>query len=481
MIMPTLNVFASVAIPEDVTADINSDNVNAYYNQAIDLIMRKYKFDITKEELYKGTIENLLRNNPELLEEAFRSMFESLDEHSVYYTEDELNSFLNDMTGEICGIGVLITTAEAGLLVSNVYDNTPAKEAGVMQGDIITHAGGVFLGGLDIDLAKQHVIGPENTPVTITILRGEQSFDKTLIRRKVVVDAGFYQIVEDGKIGYIELSEFNDTAAEFVEKALNEFDKYGIKDIIFDLRSNPGGGLMEFVDVCSLFIPTGPVIHLDYKNPLRFTTLYSKNNFKQPKYNLAVLINKYSASAAEAFSAAVQDSGVGIVIGEQSYGKGTMQNITQFKIGGGVKITEAEYLSPNRRQVNKVGVTPDVNAPDKISDYSKADIEPLTYERILKIGDTGKDVLAVEERLRIAGFDVGVPDEVYDEKTHNATLQFQAATQLFQYGVMDYTTQAKIENVLSGLEVRSDTSYKKAVEIFKTGHWKDYRLDWSNK
>jgi len=482
LIMPVANIYAyEIPIPEDVNTEITGENVNAYYNQAIDLIMKKYKFDITKEEMYKSTLEYILTNHPELLEEAFKGLFDSLDDYSVYYTEEELNSFLDSMTGEFCGIGVLVSAGKNGLLISNVYDNTPAKEAGLMQGDIITHAGDVFLGDMDIELAKQYIIGQEHTPVTITVSRGENSFVKTLIRRKVTVDAGFYQIVENGKIGYIQLTEFNDTAAEFVEKALKTFDENGIEDIIFDLRNNPGGGLLEFVDVCSLFIPTSPVIHLDYKNPFRFNTLYSKNNFKTPKYNLAVLINQYSASAAEAFSAAIQDSGVGIVIGEQSFGKGTMQNITQFKIGGGVKITEAEYLSPNRRQVNGVGVTPDVYAPDKISAYEKADIEPLTYERILKIGDTGKDVIAVEERLRIAGFDVGVPDEIYDENTHQATLQFQTATQLFPYGVMDYTTQNKLNSILTGSQVKSDTSYKKAVEIFKTGNWKDYKNDWSNK
>lgn len=479
IIVPTGNTFAKVTnIPQDVEIEINQDNVNAYFNQAIDLIMRNYRFDVTREELYKEALANLLKSNPELLDSAFKALFDSLDDYSVYYTEDELNSFLENMSGEFCGIGVMVSAGETGLLVSNVYDNSPAKDGGIIQGDIITHVGDLFLGGMDIELAKQSIVGPENTEVTITVLRDGKSITKTLTRRKVVIDAGFYQIVENGTIGYIQLSEFNDNAAEFIEKALIEFDNHGIKDVIMDLRSNPGGGLAEFVDVCSLFIPTAPVINIEYKNPLKFTTLYSENDFKEPKYNLAVLINEYTASAAEAFSAAVQDNGVGIVIGKTSFGKGTMQNITQFKIGGGVKITEAVYLSPNKRQVNEVGVTPDVMAPDKISKYESADIEPLTYERVLKIGDTGKDVTAVEERLRIVGFDIGVPDEVYDEKTHMATLHFQKSTELYPYGVMDFTTQAKLDSILNTAEVRSDTSYKKAVEIFKAGNWESYKQDW---
>lgn len=475
--------FADTYAPtvEENTEGLSGEEAASYIDQAVALILSRYKFDVKSEQLYKAALKEIITNNPGLLDEAFKGMFDTLDDYSVYYTEEELNSFLNDMSGEICGIGVLVMADDEGLIISNVYDNTPAKEAGLIQGDIITHASGIYLGGMDIDLAKQYIIGQEFTPVTLTVLRGQTSFEKTIVRRKVTIDSGYYQIVEDGTIGYIQLSEFSGTAAEFVKKALDQFDKAGIKNIIFDLRNNPGGGLYELVDICSLFIPSGPAIHLEYKNPLRFTTLYAENKDEAPKYNLAVLINEYSASASEAFSGAVQDTGVGIVIGQKSFGKGTMQNLTQFKIGGGIKLTEAVYLTPNHRQVNGAGITPDVTAPDKISDYSKADIEPMAYDRVIKIGDTGKDVKAIEERLRLLGYDVGVPDETYDQKTYAATMNFQRITELYPYGVMDYTTQAKLESALSGAEVKSDTSYKKAVEIFKAGNWQDYKQDWSKK
>lgn len=462
-------------------APISGDDAVKYINEAVSLIMTRYKFDVNKANLYRDALAEILKNNPELLDAAFKGMFENLDDYSFYYTKEELDSFLGGMAAQVCGIGVLVTSDEAGLIISKVYDNSPAKEGGLMQGDIITHAGGIYIGGMDIELAKQNIIGPENTPVTITYLRNGVSTQITLTRRKVAIDSGFYQIVEDGKIGYIALHEFNNNAAEFTKKALGEFDAKGIKDIIIDLRNNPGGGLNELVDMCSLFIPTGPAIHLEYKNPMRFTTLYAENEGEINKYNLAVLINKNSASASEAFSAAVQDTRSGIVIGETSFGKGTMQNIVPFKIGGGIKITEAEYLSPNGRKVNGVGVAPDVVAPDKISAYERADIEPMKYERILQIGDTGKDVLAIEERLRILGILDAVPDEVFDYDTYLATLSFQKATELYPYGVMDYTTQAKVDGMLKGSEIKSDTSYKKAVKILKEGSMQDYMQDWSIK
>ncbi len=466
---------------EKAPAEITGENAVGYIDQAVALIMSRYRFDVDMEDLYRAALKKIITDNPELMEDAFRGMFDSLDENSVYYSPEELDSFYNNFSGEICGIGVLITTINEGLIISNVYDNTPAMEAGLAQGDIITHADGVALGGMDIELAKQYIVGAENTPVDITFLRNGEYYTKTLVRRKVTVESGFYQIVEDGKIGYIQLTEFNDTAAEFVQKALAEFDKNNITDIIFDLRNNPGGGLYELVDICSLFIPTGPAIHLEYKNPLNSITLTAENKDKTPKYNLAVLINEYSASASEAFSGAVQDTGVGIVIGNKSFGKGTMQNVVSFKIGGGVKITEAVYLTPNGRSVHKTGITPDVKVIDKITEYERAKLEPMTYERVLKIGDEGKDVLAIEERLRILGYTVGIPDGIYDMQTYLAVLSFQRNASLYPYGIMDYTTQAKLNNTLNGKEVKNDMSYKKAVEIFTAGDWKEYKQDWSNK
>jgi len=474
-------VYADNNSQEVANASISGKDAARYVDEAVALIMTKYKFDVKKEDLYRAALKNILLENPELLEKAFTGMFDNLDDYSVYYTKEELDSFLNDMSGEICGIGVLVTADARGLIVSNVYDNTPAKEGGLMQGDIITHADGVFLGGLDIEIAKQYIIGLENTAVSITFTRNNVSTQKTFIRRKVSIDSGFYQIIENGSIGYIQLSEFNNNASEFVEKALAEFDKEKITDIIFDVRNNPGGGLNELVDVCSLFIPSGPAIHLEYKNPLRFTTLYAENKNETPKYNLIVLINENSASASEAFSAAVQDTGVGIVVGERSFGKGTMQNIIPFKIGGGIKLTEAVYLSPNKREVNGIGVIPDVEAPDKLVAYEKADLEPITYDRVLKLGDTGKDVLAIEERLRLLGLSVGIPDEVFDTQTYIATLSLQKNTDLYPYGVMDFTTQVKLEGMLNGNEVKNNTSFKKAVEIFKEGNWEEYKTDWTIK
>lgn len=469
-----LTTYAEDAInTESGNNQITGDQAVEYYDLVRGLVLSKYKFDIKNEDLYKSTVEYILSEHPELLQEAYIGMLENLDDYSVYYSQEELDSFITSMSGEFCGIGVLVMTVDGGLLVSNVYDNSPAKDAGIVNGDIITHAEGKPLDGLDISVAQSMIVGPENTPVTVTVMRNNSSFDLTMNRRKVVVDSGMYQSIENDSVGYIALSDFDQQAAEFTQKALDEFDTKGIKDIIIDLRNNPGGSLTELVDMCSLFIPSGPAIHLDYKNPFKNVTLYAENDLV--KYNVIVLVNSNSASASEAFSAAIQDTGVGIVVGSTTFGKGTMQNITRFVIGGGVKLTEAEYFSPNRRTINGKGVTPDVICEDKTVDYEKAKLSPITYDRVLKIGDNGKDVLALEQRLNYLGFTVGVPDEIYDTKTHDAVTSFQRMSSLYPYGVADITTQVKIEGYLFGQKVVEDSSLAKAIDIFKAGNWTEYR------
>lgn len=470
----------SAPVESDTSSDskiMTGEEALDYLNQAIGIIMTKYKFDVSEGELYKAAAAYVLGNHPELLEDFFKGAYDSLDDYSTYFTQEQLDAFLNRMSDEFCGIGVIVTTVENGLLVTKVYDDTPALEGGIMADDVITKVGDISLAGMDISTAQSYITGQENTPVTITVQRRDNTFTATMMRRKVVIDSGVYASLENDTIGYIKIDEFGEKVDQFTKKALESFDEKGIKDVIIDLRNNPGGSLSAMVRMCSIFIPAGPAIHIEYKNPYLTTTLYSEN--KEVKYNLAILVNKNSASASEAFSAAVQDTGVGIVIGEQTFGKGTMQNITRFRIGGGVKLTEAIYLSPNKRSINGKGVEPDVYLPDKTTSYEKSDFIKITYDRKMNIGDSGDDVLALEQRLYYMGYSIGYPDGIYDEQTAAAVKSFQSRTGLYPYGVADITTQLKLEDILRCEQIVNNTTLDKAIEIFKNENWEDCKQDWS--
>ena len=158
-----------------------------------------------------------------------------------------------------------------------------------------------------------------------------------------------------------------------------------------------------------------------------------------------------------------------------------MQILTNFKIGGGIKLTEAVYLTPSGRMIDGVGITPDLFVEDKVTPYEKCDFEKITYDRVMRNGDTGKDVLAIEQRLYYLGFLESLPDETYDTDTYDATMTFQGVTDLYEYGVMDITTQLKLDSQLKGMEIINDRALKKATEIFSYEDWHNYKSDEYNQ
>lgn len=449
----------------------NGESAKKLIEQSANLILLKYKFDITREQLYENTLMALLENHPELLEEAYEAIFSGLDEHSEYYTEEEFKHFLENMSGEFAGIGVIISQIPDGLLVSGITDNSSADQAGIRKGDIITTVDGVAISGMPLEEARSYVIGKEGTYVKIGVKRNGQYIEYTVVRKKVVVEPGSYEII-DANIGYIVLDSFDASAPILVENALNEFDRHGIKKIIFDLRYNPGGSVDAFSKICQRLIPKGPTIHFEFKNKSQDFAMYS--SCSSPKYSLIVLANEYSASAAEAFCGAVQDSGVGIVVGTKTYGKGTMQNLTSFRIGGGIKLTEAEYLTRNKRHINGIGIEPNYYEDDSIIRMRKAGFNDLDFSTELKLGDESELVLALNQRLDAMGYDVGVPSKKFTEKTDDAVRRFQAENEMEMTGICDVVTQLKIETIMQTLEFSDNQIFKTALDLFRKGTYKKY-------
>lgn len=477
IIVTMFNLTLAFADGEQTDSQFTGEYSQTIVRMAMSIVKANYRFDITDEELYRNALNQVLKEHPEVWESAFRGIYDNLDKHSMYFNKEEYDAFLQSLSGEICGIGVGIMEFDEGLLITRAYDNSPAAEAGLMAGDIITHADGTDIRGMEYNIAKSYITGEEGTPVTIGYVRDGVYAEATMTRKKVTVESGVYYPAENNTIGYIKLYSFDEHANTFVQSALRDFDKLGIKNIIMDLRNNPGGSLTVLRDVCQNFIPAGPVIHIEYKNPLRSYTLDSTN--KNPQYKLIVLTNENSASAAEAFSGAVQDTGVGIVVGSQSYGKGTMQNVTKFKVGGGIKLTEAVYLTPNKRNINNIGIEPDLKVKDSEIKYADAKLNKITYERAINVGDSGSDVLAVKERLALLGYSVTTVNDTYDEATVFAIKKFQQTKGLPENSEIDIKTQLELENMFIGQTVSDNKVYNTALEIFRTNTLDNYKHKWS--
>ena len=214
------------------------------------------------------------------------------------------------------------------------------------------------------------------------------------------------------------------------------------------------------------------LVKFEYKNEKRNYEIKSKAKFTRAyRREIVILVNEKSASASELFSGTMQYYKLATVVGKRTFGKGSMQEMLGLldppgaKLGD-IKLTLAEFVKPNGEKINHVGIEPDVKVSNKFEDFDESTLTPMTIDARYTIGDTHSDVLAIEERLALLGYNVEV-DDVYDNLTYQATKNFQAATGLHPYGVMDYTTQAMLNDVIDELEVEVDKQLDKALEILK--------------
>lgn len=454
-----------------VSAETQGEAASRYLTGILDIVARDYKYDISKEELYAAALDYLIKNNPELLEGAFSAATEKLDDYSVYYNANELSDFVTYVNQTYVGIGVTVQKSDNGCLVTDVNKNGGAYTAGVLTGDELVAIDGVSLSGMAISDITSLIQGNEGTSVLVDILRNDAIIPLEITRKKVIIETVSHEIVE--KVGYIKIDSFAEETAEEVKAALDDIEEVNkLNKIIIDLRDNPGGELYSVIKTLSLFVPKGKtLVKFEYKNPEYNYEIKSTASFTRAhNRKIVILANNKSASAAELFAGTMQCYKLAQVVGERTFGKGSMQEMVgiidppQFELGD-IKLTVAEFLKPDGGKINKVGVKPDISVKNKLQDFDESALTPMTIEKRYTIGDEAADVLAIEERLAALGFRVGEVDGVYDKLTYQATLNFQGYAGLHPYGVMDYTTQAALQDAIEDLEIEIDVQLKKAFEI----------------
>jgi carboxyl-terminal processing protease len=301
---------------------------------------------------------------PALVDGAIEGMINSLDDPYSYYMDPAgFGLFLNDFSGNVEGIGAVVTTnEETGLVeVVQVLRGTGAEAAGVMPGDIFVEVDGVNVEGMNQSELVAKVRGPAGSQVTITFRRGEELVTLTITRSRIELPNVEYSML-DGNIAYISMAEFNDISRIKLEEAVNALNVNATNGLIFDLRDNPGGLLSSAIDVGSFFIKEGVIIYEAFGDGTE-DVMEANGDFGDITVPIVVLVNENSASASELVSGALQDTGVAYLIGETTFGKGTVQTLEELSNGGGVRITIARYLLPSRRWVHEQGVTPDLVVP----------------------------------------------------------------------------------------------------------------------
>ncbi|MBQ3181616.1 MAG: PDZ domain-containing protein [Clostridia bacterium] len=456
-----------------VSAEISGEDATRYLKGIMEIISANYKYGIEKETLYEAVIDYLLGENPELIEGAFSAATDVLDDYSVYYDASELGNFVTNVQQTYVGIGVTVQKSDNGCLVTEVNKNGGAYSAGVLAGDEITAIDGINVADKTLDEAVSLIQGAEGTTVSLDILRGEANLKLDITRKKINIQTVSHEIIDD--IGYIKIDTFATATAEEVKSALYDIEEVArLNKIIIDVRDNPGGELKSVIQILDQFVPKDKVlVKFEYVNEANNYEIKSAAPFiHAPKREIVILANKNSASASELFSGTMQYYKLATVVGQRTFGKGSMQEMLGIidppgKNLGDVKLTVAEFVKPDGGKINKVGITPDVSIKNKLQDFDESALTPMTINARYTIGDEAPDVLAIEERLAALGYNVGPVDGVYDKLTYQATMNFQSVIGLFPYGVMDYTTQAGLNDAIEDLEIEIDTQIEKAFEILK--------------
>jgi len=308
------------------------------------------------------------------------------DPYTFYYTPEEYAELWEDDEGEYAGVGIQISTSYlTGLCtISRVFDNGPAREAGVLKGDILYMVEDLYVNSSTINDAVDIMRGTPGTTVHVVFLRGTEEIEYDLVRAQISVNRIESGMLSDD-IGYIYLYEFaGDCAAEF-QAAVKELQTKGAKGLIIDLRDNPGGWVEDAEAIADVFLDKGTLCYLQYNDGSRE---YYRTKDGKTEMELAILMNENSASSSEILAGALKDRANATIVGVQSYGKGIVQTVVGLDGGAGMQMTIAQYYTPNGNAVHKVGITPDVeiHLPDgDVGMYEFGDLADVQLAKALEI------------------------------------------------------------------------------------------------
>lgn len=343
----------------------------------------------------------------ELIEAAINGMLTSLDPHSSYMPPEAFTDMQVDTKGEFGGLGIEVTMEEGFVKVVSPIDDTPAAKAGLESGDYITHIDGESVLGLNISDAVDRMRGLVGTDIELTIARKDEDepFDVTITRDTIKIKAVRYRV--EGDIGYLRISKFSektfDDLAAGMASIKEELGANGVSGYVVDLRNNPGGLLTQAVAVSDAFLDKGEIVSTrgrDQQNADRYNAQLGDLADGKP---VVVLVNGGSASASEIVAGALQDHRRGIVVGEKTFGKGSVQTIMPLSSKGAIRLTTARYYTPSGRSIQALGVEPDIVVEQVKLDKDEegAEKKKPRYSESQIRGSLSNDSLTDEEREQI--------------------------------------------------------------------------------
>ena len=467
LLLPQYAVFADTTKEETQDSNIQLSVEYEAYKQIAGYIADMYLDDsYTAEEIMQiGLSEYLGKNGDEALVALLKGALRSLDEYSDFYTRDEYIEYNNSLNKTFYGLGVLLRQDGEYVVIDGfVEENSLAEKSGFKVGDKFATVDGISVVGCSVAEVKNLVVGELGTTVIITVVRDGKNVEITGTRT-AVNDSTVSGGVLEGNIGYIKIASFSSgTAAEFKEVAEN-IRSQGVRNLILDLRDNYGGLVSSAVEIANEIVPKGKIVDVKYRDPKLDHAFHSK--LERKVFNIIALVNENTASASEILASAIQDSGAGILLGQQTFGKAVIQSSYTLNNGMVFKLTIGQYITRNGREIDHIGLEPDM----EIKNYTKK-LDTTGYTKFdfltpVGLGDSGVNVVAAKERLAIMNYFIGnLGNDVYNVDLKEAVRKFQQKNSLTDSGVLDIPTQIRIKEVFESLQTEVDVQMQEAYKYF---------------
>ena len=321
------------------------------------------KIDLFSEVLDKINKEYVDEvNQSEAMDAAINGVLQSLDPYSAYMSPDSFKNMQTETSGEFGGLGIEVSMEAGVVKVISPIDNSPAEEVGVKAGDYIVKIDDVQVQGKTLSEAVELMRGPVGSDIEITVRRrGERKALIFTITREIIQVASVKSEIKDDQTAYIRLTSFNENSSKQIKNKIKEFKKNKkIKNYILDLRNNPGGLLSQAIKISDYFLENGEIVSTKSKRKYENRKWFAKKGDIIDGETMVILINYGSASASEIVAGALQDHKRAILVGESTYGKGSVQSIIPLENEGAIRLTVSKYYLPSGKSISRVGVNPDI-------------------------------------------------------------------------------------------------------------------------
>jgi carboxyl-terminal processing protease len=318
------------------------------FNEVLDMVKKNYVDEVDTQTLIRGAINGMIK---------------SLDPHSAFMTPDLYKELEVETQGRFGGIGIEITLLKDILTVVSPIEDTPAFNAGVKSGDQIIKIDGKSTKDISIMEAVKKLRGPKDTKVTITIMRENMTKPKDIELTRAIIQVKSVKTKNfDDNIGYIRIASFHERTADDVRKALKEVveKQHPLKGLVLDLRNDPGGLLIQAIEVSDMFLKSGMIVSTRGRTKNMETKAMARDNGNEITCPMVVLVNEGTASAAEIVAGALQDNGRALIVGTQTFGKASVQTVIPLEDGSALKLTTARYYTPKGRSIQAEGIKPDI-------------------------------------------------------------------------------------------------------------------------